>query len=85
MEAIVFYSPIEPAIIISKVNLLQSKTKHAIIQNKYSKYCKRTETSQYLATKEFDVTSDEDVHPYNLSNRRPTTLPVLSYHTDHIA
>ena len=48
--AIVFYSPIEPAKIISKVNLLQSMTEHAIIQNKYSKYCKRTETSLYLAT-----------------------------------
>ena len=46
-RAIVFYSPIGPAIIISKVNLLQSMTEHAIIQNKYSKYCNRTETSQF--------------------------------------
>ena len=27
------YSPIGPAIIISKINLLQSMTEHAIIQN----------------------------------------------------
>ena len=71
MGAIVFYSPIGPAIIITKVNLLQSMTKHAIIQNKYSKHCTRTETSLHLVTKVFDVSADEDIHPYNLSTRRP--------------